>query len=232
MNKFPNATFSGIALIIACILLTAGSLLRVDINFFFPDQIKAYLAEPVRIQWAYSFYILGWTFMFPAIVVLSREISRTKPILGNLSVIMVTLGLFERAFNSGSDHMAFLWVKAEGAEIAIQGISQTYSALNVFHAFSLILMAGWVVLAFGSFTSKTLKWWQCLGILLAVAIPIGVLKGTAIRSLVSVSGLCVAFIPYGIRLLREDKQKPKVILLWIGISTIVITVSALIGTFG
>lgn len=231
-EDFPNTTFSGVVLIIGCILLTVGAILRVDINFFFPDQIKAYIAEPFRIQFAYSCYILGWIFMFPAIVVLSRRISSSKPILGNLSVIMVSLGLFKRVFNSGTDHMAFLWAKADGADIAVQGISQTYGTLNVFHSLSMFLMFGWIVLALGSFISKELKLWQCLGIVLAVSMPTGVLKGTDIRGLISLFGLLVAFIPYGICLIREDKQKPKFVLMWIGISIIIIAISSIFGMLG
>ncbi len=229
-NYFPNKWISGVSLVLAPLLMLAGELCRIQFHFFFPDQIKAFQTYPDLIILSYSLFIAGNIALFPAIIALSNRICAKKPVLGMWGGTMAILGLFARTFHSGVDYLAFQLSNQVGVDSATDIIAKTYGAFHIFHAFSACIMFGWIVLAIGGFLSKSIAIPQCVALALMSTLPLGVLKGTTTMGIVAIAGLCIALIPFGIKLIQEGESvSRKKILLW---SFVVIAVGVLFFLFG
>jgi hypothetical protein len=112
-------------------------------------------------------------------------------------------GLFARTFHAGVDHLAFQLVNAEGVERATKVVADTYGAPHIISALSLLILAGWTILAIGAYLSRTLNIWCAVALALMSALMMGVLKGSSVVSAIATAGLCMGFVPAGIKLLKE-----------------------------
>ncbi|NYI93484.1 hypothetical protein HNR02_006859 [Amycolatopsis endophytica] len=116
-------------------------------------------------------------------------------------------GLFERTFHAGFDQAALALARHRGAGFATAFVGEAYGDLHLFSYLSFAILIGWPVLAFGAWRSRVLHPVQALGLAAASAMPLGVLKGTTVRSVVAAAGLCVALVPAGVRLVREAPRR-------------------------
>ncbi|MFI6485589.1 hypothetical protein ACIBH1_47325 [Nonomuraea sp. NPDC050663] len=195
---------AGVGLVLGPLLLLAGVLARIGVGDFYPDQLAAYAADPGRMVWSYSLFAAGVVMLAPGVVELGMRIRVTHPGWAAWGVSLVVLGLFGRVFHAGVSHLAFQLVDALGREEALRVVSETYGAFHVFKAVNVCIMAGWVVLAVGAFRAKALHPVAAVGLALAAALPLGVLKGSSDPvSLAALAGLAVALVPLGVRVLRE-----------------------------
>lgn len=64
----------------------------------------------------------------------------------------------------------------------------------------------WVVLAIGAYLAKVLRIYQCIALALMSSLPLGVLKGSTVFSLIATIGLGIALLPLGIRIIREGPR--------------------------
>jgi hypothetical protein len=84
----------------------------------------------------------------------------------------------------------------------------------LFSFLSFTIMFGWFVLAFAAYRGKVLGIVQSVGLASMGLLPLGVLKGTELLSIVGTVGLCVALVPAGIgMILKGPKPSRRAVLL-------------------
>lgn len=212
---FPGRWIGGISLILGPVLLLAGVVLRLPFHFFFPQQLEAFKVHPVRISVAYSTFVTGNVMMWPAIATLSRLIAARSPAWAVWGGTLVIFGLFARTFHAGVDHLAFQLVRVQNLETATQAVGASYGAFHVFHFLSPAIFFGWIVLALAAYRSGTIGFLRSIALALMAAVPLGVLKGSSMMSVIGTVGLCVALVPLGIQeLFTGPLPSTRVALAW------------------
>jgi hypothetical protein len=108
----------------------------------------------------------------------------------------------------------FNWSDILTVEQAINVVSKSYGAFHISFLSFIAILSGWIVLAIGCYLSGTLNVARSVALAMMSLLMIGVLKGSSVMSIVYVTGLCVAFVPLGVKVLLEGPiAKPRVILL-------------------
>jgi len=204
--KFPNGWVGGTALVIGPVLLLVGTLLRSPFNFFFPDQLRAFAEHPELMRAAYTAFLAGNVVMWAAVACLVQRIGAKNPRWAAWGGMLVTVGLFERTFHAGVDQAAFSATRQLGVEGATELVAKGYGELHLFSFLSFTIMFGWYVLAFGAYRSGALGRIRSVALASMGLLPLGVLKGTEVLSIVGTAGLCVALVPLGIQVLREQPR--------------------------
>lgn len=200
MTDFPGRWAEGVSLTLAPVLLLAGVLLRAGHDDFFPGQLAAFAAEPGLMSASYGCFAAGCALLWPGVLALVRRAPGSR--LVRWGGVMVLLGLFARVFHAGVSHLAFQLVDVQGLAPAQAAVAGGYGAFHVFQPLNLATLAGWIVLAAGLRRAGVMGVVPAVALGLAAALPIGVLKGTGPLSVVATAGLCVALVPYGVRVLR------------------------------
>ncbi|MEV0066104.1 hypothetical protein [Amycolatopsis sp. NPDC050768] len=190
----------GPAMIIGPVLLLTGILLRAPFPFFFPHQLTAAVEHPALLTAAYTCVLAGTVLLWPAVLTLAARIAVRLPAWGAWGAVLVVTGLFERTFHAGFDQAAIDLVRRRGADFATTFIAQAYGDLHLFSYLSFTILLGWIVLAIGAWRSGALHKVRCLALAAMSLMPLGVLKGTTVMSIVGAIGLCVALVPAGISL--------------------------------
>ena len=213
---FPGRWIGGVCLILGPLLMLAGAVLRMQFHFFAPQQLQAFAAHPDLITAAYSTFWVGVVALSFAVLTLVHRIaawSRTWAFWGGAFALV---GLFNRIFSAGIDHLAFQTVTVLGADQAYAVVSDTYRAFHVFRSSNPAVMLGWPVLAIGAYRAGVLGAVQSAALALMFILPFGTLKGTEIRSLALI-GLCIALVPLGVRTLREGPPLSRRARFWIAV---------------
>ena len=222
--RFPGRWVGGASLILGPVLIASGALLRIQFHFFAPQQLAAFQEHPNLITAAYSAYSLGSVVLCFGIISLANRIALWSPVWAAWGGGLAILGLFNRTFSAGVDHLAFQLVRVQNLEMAVQAVSDSYRAFHVFRYLNGSIMLGWLILAIGAYRSGTLGLFRSIALGLMVMLPFGTLKGTEIRS-IGIVGLCVALIPLGVAMLREGPPLSRRAIWWI---VVVIVLDALI----
>jgi hypothetical protein len=209
---FPGRWLGAASLILGPLLLLVGVLLRIRFDFFFPRQLAAAATHPALIFAAYSCFLAGNILLWPGIVVVAQRISRTHPRWAVWGGTLVLFGLFARAFHAGVDHLAFQLVRLQGLDPAVQTIQASYGATHIVKTLNPAILFGWLVLALGAYRSGVLGLTRSVALALMAGLMMGVLKGSSLVSVVATTGLCVAFVPIGVELLRAD-PRPRLLVL-------------------
>ncbi|QQQ79930.1 hypothetical protein IOD16_16980 [Saccharothrix sp. 6-C] len=196
---FPGRGLGAAALILGPVLLLAGTLLRLPYHYFFPQQLIAVTEQPARMAAAHTLVIAGTVLLAPAVLSLAHRIGQTRPALASWGAALVLVGLFERTFHAGIDQAAHGLVRREGATFATDLVSQSYQDLHLFSFVSFTILLGWPVLAFAAYRSRVLGPFRATALALTCLLPLGVLKGTEITSVIAVAALCATFLPTGLR---------------------------------
>ncbi|GLZ31030.1 hypothetical protein Lesp02_32190 [Lentzea sp. NBRC 105346] len=217
---------TAVAMILGSLLLLTGTLLRSQFNFFFPDQLAAMTTHPGLTTAAYTCFLAGNVLMWPAVLALS---SRIRSYWGGA---LVMFGLFERTFHAGIDQFALNLAYRHGASFATDLVAQSYQDIHLFSFLSFTIMFGWFVLAFEAYRAKALGVVRSIGLASMGLLPLGVLKGTELLSIVGTIGLCVAFLPEGVRLMRGAPRPSRRSLVLTAIAVPVLGALAFASTFG
>jgi hypothetical protein len=204
--KFPNGWVGGVALVLGPVLLLVGTVLRSPFHFFFPDQLRAAAEHPALMTAAYTAFLAGNVLMWAAVALVVQQIGETRPRLAVWAGVLVTVGLFERTFHAGMDQAAFNAVRQLGADGATRLVADGYQVLHLFSWLSFTIMFGWYVLAFAAYRSGVLGPVRALALATTGLLPLGVLKGTEVVSIVGTVGLCAALVPLGVRVLGEQPK--------------------------
>ncbi|MGI5504185.1 hypothetical protein [Lentzea sp. CA-135723] len=199
--RFPNGWVGGVALVAGPVLLLAGTLLRSPFDFFFPDQLRAVAEHPALMRAAYTAFLAGTVVMWAAVAFLVHRIGATR--WAAWGGVLVTVGLFARTFHAGVDHAAFSATKHLGVVEATELVAQGYGDLHLFSFLSFTIMFGWYVLAFAAYRGG-LGRIRSVALAMMGLLPLGVLKGTEIVSIIGTIGLCVALVPLGVKVLMEQ----------------------------
>lgn len=188
------------------VLLLVGTVLRSPFHFFFPDQLRAVAEHPGLMTAAYTAFLAGNVVMWAAVAFLAQRIGETRPGWAVWAGVLVTVGLFGRTFHAGVDHAAFSATRQLGVQEATELVSRGYGDLHLFSFLSFTIMFGWFVLAFAAYRSGVLGPIRAVGVAAMGLLPLGVLKGTEVLSIVGTAGLCLALVPFGIRVLWEQPR--------------------------
>jgi hypothetical protein len=213
-HVFPGRRVAAVSMVLGPILLLTGTLLRSRFDFFFPSQLRAMSDHPTLMTAAYTCFLAGTVLLWPAIVTLATKIGRTRPALAAWAGIFVLIGLFERTFHAGIDQAALSLAERRGAGFAESVVSESYQDLHLFSFLSFTIMFGWYLLAFAAYRAKVLGIVRSIALATTGFLPLGVLKGTEIVSVIGTAGLCVALVPAGIQALLES-PKPNRKTVWL-----------------
>lgn len=206
-SPFPGKWLGGVSLAVAPLLILLGILLRYQFDFFFPAQLEAMEQNHGLMFAAYSSFLAGIILLWPGIVLVAQKIGQQRPGLALWGGALVMLGLFARVFHAGIDHLAFQLVEIQGSAAAIEIIKASYGSYHIVSFLNAAILLGWIVLAWGAWRSRVLPLWGAIALALMAALPLGVLKGTTVASIVAGLGLVIALVPLGIRTLK-DGQRP------------------------
>jgi hypothetical protein len=218
---FPGRWVGGTALSLGPLLLLTGTLLRAPFHFFFPHQIAAAAEQPGLMTAAYSAFLAGNVLMWPAVATLARTIGLRRPVWAVWGGTLVVVGLFERTFTRASTTRPSPWCATAGP-VRPPGSSPTSARISTCSVFlSFTIMFGWYVLAIGAYLSGALGLIRSIALATMGLLPLGVLKGTEILSIIGTTGLVVALLPAGVRLLRSGPRPSR--------RAILLTVPAVLG---
>ncbi|MVM34910.1 hypothetical protein GO755_33085 [Spirosoma sp. HMF4905] len=230
---FPGRWVGGISMIIGPILILVGTLLRIQFDFFFPQQLKAFADHPTLLTTSYSLFLAGNILLWPAIVTLAKLIGHKKPGWALWGGTLVILGLFARTFHYGINHLAFQLVHVQNLQQATKAIADSYSAFHIVSTLSAAILFGWIILAIGAYLSGTLNLVRSIGLGLMSTLMLGVLKGSSLVSAIDTIGLCVALIPLGVKVLRDGPTPGKrTIVGWSGLILGLVTLMYFFGQAG
>jgi hypothetical protein len=230
---FPGRWIGGFSLIIGPMLLLAGELLRLEFNFFFPHQLKAFEEHPTRIITAYSLFLAGNILLWPATLTLTRLIGHTRPAWAVWGGTLVMFGLFARTFHYGINHLAFQLVRLQNLQQATKAVADSYGAFHIVATLSATIMFGWIVLAIGAYRSGTLGLIRSMALGMMSALMLGVLKGSSFVSVLATACLCVALIPLGVNVLRDGPAPgTQAMLGWLALILGLVTLMFFLGQAG
>ena len=230
---FPGRWVGGISMVLAPILFLIGMLLRIQYHFFFPQQLQAFRDHPALIITSYNFFIVGNILLWPGIITLVRIIGKKRSQLALWGGMFVVLGLFARTFQGGINHLAFQLVNIQGLEPATKTIAGSYGAFNIIATLNGTIMFGWLILALGTYLSGTLGLFRSTALGLMAALMSGVLKGTSLFTVIAATGLCIALVPLGFKVLKDGPMPGfKTVVSWTLIIIVLVTVLYLLGQAG
>lgn len=220
---FPGRWVGGLAAVFGPLLILTGMLLRLQYHFFYPQQLAAYDRQPGLITAAYACFATGTVLLWPAVLILAHRVGATHPRWALWGGCVVMFGLFTRTFHFGTDHLAFHLVDSHGLTAAVAAVDHYYGAWRDvgWHPFRMLsgtIVTGWVILAIGAYRSGALGWGRSLGLGLVSILALGTLKGTQTpQSLIAGAGLCIAFIPLGVAVLRDGPRPSNRALFWLAV---------------
>jgi len=87
----------------------------------------------------------------------------------------------------------------QSLELATKAVSDSYQAFHIIRYFNGMMMVGWVLLAIGAYRSGTLGLIRSVALASMFFLPLGTLKGTRFESTFLILGLCIAFVPLGVK---------------------------------
>ena len=203
---FPGTWISAASLIISPALFLLGEVLRSGAAYPFPDQLSFYADHKGLMSVSYGISALSLMLMWPGVLAVAHLIGHTRPGWSVAGGTLAITGLLVNAFHEGLNLMAFRMVEELGTETATGAVASSYADPYLVYPLVFVDNLGWIVLAVGAYLSRTLGWLRSLGLLIMCAHVSGLLKGATTLGVFSDIGLCAAFIPLGISLLRHRTQ--------------------------
>ena len=91
-----------------------------------------------------------------------------------------------------------------------------YGMFHVVNILNFSILCGWIVLALGAYLSRVFGRFRAVALGIMFAVALGILKGTNMTTIISLTGLSIALIPLGLQVVRSgDKPKLKTVFLYI-----------------
>ena len=202
----PGTWISAASLIISPGLFLLGEALRSGAAYPFSDQLSFYADHKGLMGISYGISALSLMLMWPGVLAVAHLIGGTRPGWSVAGGTLATTGLFVNTFDEGMNLMAFRMVDELGTDTTIGAVAGSYADPYLVYPLVFADNLGWAVLAIGAYLSRTLGWLRSLGLLIMCAHVSGLLKGATAIGVFCDIGLCAAFIPLGISLLRHRTQ--------------------------
>jgi hypothetical protein len=206
LRIFPGTWICAASLIISPALLLLGEVLRSGADYPFSDQLSYYADHKGLMSISYGISALSLMLMWPGVIAVAHLVGRTRPGLSVAGGALAITGLLVNTFHEGMNLMAFRMVDELGTGVATGAVAGSYAGPYLVYPLVFVDNLGWIVLALGAFLSRTLGWIRSLGLLIMSAHVSGLLKGATALGLLYDIGLCAAFIPLGVSLLRHHRQ--------------------------
>ena len=204
-NEFlAGNRFTGVCMIAAPLLLTAGAALLVGIyEGSAGDQLGAFAAEEARATAAVNVAIAGVVLAAFAVAGVAASVARHRPGLGRAGGTLTIIGLFGPAFFLGIDHVGIQLADLADRAGAVLVFENAETTPNIVNLAGPALIVGLVLLAVGTAKTGVLPRPRSWALGTAAFAPIGLISGFVIISVVAWLGLAVALVPLGFRLLRR-----------------------------
>jgi hypothetical protein len=193
-------------LIISPGLFLLGEVLRSGAAYPFSDQLSFYADHKGLMSISYGISALSLILMWPGVLAVAQLIGHTRPGWSVAGGTLAITGLLVNTFHEGMNLMAFRMVEEMGTDTATGAVAGSYADPYLVYPLVFADNVGWIVLAVGAYLSRTLGWLRSLGLLIMSAHVSGLLKGATALGVFYDIGLCAAFIPLGISLLRHHMQ--------------------------
>jgi hypothetical protein len=200
---FPGTWISAGSLIISPGLLLLGEVLRSGADYPFSDQLSYYADHEGLMGVSYGISALGLMLMWPGVLAVAHLVGQTRPGWSVAGGTLAMTGLLVNTFHEGMNLMAFRMVEELGTDAATGAVAGSYADPYLVYPLVFVDNVGWIVLAVGAYLSRTLGWLRSLGLFIMCAHVSGLLKGATAFGVLYDLGLCAAFIPLGISLLRH-----------------------------
>jgi hypothetical protein len=210
LRSFPGTWISAASLIISPGLLLLGEVLRSGADYPFSDQLAYYADHKGLMGISYGVSALSLMLMWPGVLAVAQLVGHTRPGWSVAGGTLAITGLLVNTFHEGMNLMAFRMVDELGTDVAAGAVAGSYAGPYLVYPLVFVDNLGWIVLALGAYLSRTLGWLRSLGLLIMSAHVSGLLKGATALGVFYDIGLCAAFIPLGISLLRHHRQTRRV----------------------
>jgi hypothetical protein len=202
----PGTWISAGSLIVSPVLFLLGEALRSGAGYPFPDQLSYYADHKSLMGISYGISALSLILMWPGVLAVAHLIGQARPGWSVAGGVSALTGLLVNTFHEGVNMMAFRMVDELGAAAAVDAVAGSYADFYLVYPLVFADNLGWIVLAVGAYLSRTLGWLRSLGLVVMCAHVSGLLKGATAVGVLGDIGLCVAFVPLGVSLLRHRKQ--------------------------
>jgi hypothetical protein len=206
LPTFPGLWICAASLIISPGLFLLGEVLRSGAAYPFPDQLSFYADHKGLMGVSYGISALSLMLMWPGVLTVAHLVGHTRPGWSIAGGALAITGLLVNTFHEGMNLMAFRMVEELGTDTATGAVAGSYADPYLVYPLVFVDNIGWIVLAVGAYLSRTLGWLRSLGLLIMSAHASGLLKGATTLGVFFDIGLCAAFIPLGISLLRHRLQ--------------------------
>ena len=230
---FPGRWLGGASMILGPLVFLFGILLRIRFHFFFPQQLEAYDQHPLLVSASYNCFLAGNILLWPAVATLAKMIGETKPGWAVWGGTFVMFGLFARTFHAGADYLAFQMARSQGLEIATRTVAASYGAFHIVSALNGTILFGWILLAIGAYLSGTLGPIRSIALASMSALMMGVLKGSSPVSVIAATGLCIALVPLGVKVIWTNPLPTlRSAMGWLALVIVVIAALFILGQLG
>jgi hypothetical protein len=202
---FAGRRFTGVCMIAAPLLLTAGAVLLMGIYGGSPSaRVGAYADNEVRASVAVNLAIAGTVLATFALAGVAALVATRRPGLGRAGGVLAIIGLFGPAFYLGINHVGIRLgdlADRAGAGAVFQDAEATPNIVNLAGP---ALLVGFLLLAIGTAKAGVLPRWRSWALGLAALAPVGLMSGIVVISIVAWLALAFALAPLGRDILRAD----------------------------
>jgi hypothetical protein len=195
---WPGPRLGGVALVAAPLLLLLGEAVRMGHFYYYPAQLAAMATDRTTILMSYALFTAGLFALVPALLALTGMIGVREPGWAFWGATTAVLGTAVRLFQDGISFLGLHLVDVQGVGPATDAVAATYQSWYVLYPLTFLDNVGWVVLAVGAVRAGVLGWLPATGIAIMLTHSSGVLKGSALNSLLAAALLAAALVPLGI----------------------------------
>ncbi|MGI5128753.1 hypothetical protein ACQEVB_18240 [Pseudonocardia sp. CA-107938] len=197
-RSWPGPRLGAVALVAAPLLLLAGEAVRMGHFYYYPAQLAAMATDRTTILVSYGLFTLGLLALVPAFLALAAMIAVREPGWAFWGATAAVLGTAVRLFQDGIGFLALHLVDVQGLDTATHAVTATYQSWYVLYPLTFLDNIGWALLAVGAVRAGVLGWLPAAGVAIMLTHSSGVLKGSAVNSLVATALLAAALVPLGV----------------------------------
>lgn len=200
---FAGRRFTGVCMVAAPLLLTAGAVLLMGIYGRGPsERVGAYAENEVRATVAVNLAMAGTVLAAFALAGVGALVAARCPRLGRAGGALAVIGLFGPAFFLGINHVGIRLgdlADRAGAGAVFQDAEATPNIVNLAGP---ALLVGFVLLAIGTAKAGVLPRSRSWALGIAAVAPVGLISGIVVISVVAWLALAFALAPLGRDILR------------------------------